>query len=931
MVPDATGGDIYPVDDVFFPRASDWAAGPPDVAILHTTVASKVGFLPAMGPTAMPTPASVDDPTAHKGNTVTIVGYSDNAGHDGGPTGARRRSGSMTVAGSHPANGRLFRLTGTSQHACHGDSGGPVLFGTSIKDQRVGGVISEGTGPCGDVTQETRPAYIPRAFLDRLCPVSGAPWETCITTPQLDSDFDGVNDADDNCPHVANAGQRNCNHDYDDPSRSAGDIFFHGALRGDACDPVACADIPARRLTEGPSESRPSAYTGFPFWVTTHWKTARAPFRASGYRSLSGVQHGFTATKTDPIKVQYCTCHDWKTSTPDSPKPYAAPKCRSEICRHDGTDSGSNIHRDTGWQVLLWSVTDWQAGAWVTTACGRVDADGDGNTNECRASDERTPPRTFRRLHQGAAPLCVEASLPGCSRARDDHDRFWQAPGRTRVVDWPWKDQDYPHDPDAIPTYDTSRTTSAYVRVWLRPKEIDGWGSAQQYNNTYTEPQTIKESTSLEIGRPDVDAPLFRWIVPVYRDPRAAALVVAPIPRSAPASGLPAGFSWLDASAVAATRGVAVSPLTPDGASLGSALPSSFSGPAGSEPVTAGFAVAQIDDALFALGGENGAGLLSGSAWSAIPSGAGSYVWEPLTTTSTFAASSPAAGGSPFQRWRASATSRRAATLTRHAALWTAIHRRGRATMVKPAAPRWGRSRLAGRSAASGATASITASGPPAQRFGLLVPNHAALLLVNLFGDTGAAPAAGGTTRVAVFDIAGQTWMSADLPLASGPRRHVAATVSDDGLNLLYYGGEQQAGVTGGLFLKDISDVQAVFEVDALRLDGPGQPSPGPRAHAVLRLDPVREIVWLWGGVDEAGTARTDLWRFDLKALTWTRASTGTEGDAPPPMMAAGLVISPVDGSILVVAGTRPGSVNERIWRWTGEAWRGATRYVPGP
>jgi hypothetical protein len=147
---------------------------------------------------------------------------------------------------------------------------------------------------------------------------------------------------------------------------------------------------------------------------------------------------------------------------------------------------------------------------------------------------------------------------------------------------------------------------------------------------------------------------------------------------------------------------------------------------------------------------------------------------------------------------------------------------------------------------------------------------------------------------------------------------------------MAFYGGEQASGFVDGLYFKDIADPMQVFEIQPGRLDDPAAPNPGSRADAVIRVDELTQVIWLFGGRTDEGI-KNDLWRFSLNTFEWTQVSAGTEGDPPPPLLAAGIVISPTDGSVFLIAGTNPGTLDERVWRFHGGAWHRMTEFVMTP
>ncbi len=84
--------------------------------------------------------------------------------------------------------------------------------------------------------------------------------------------------------------------------------------------------------------------------------------------------------------------------------------------------------------------------------------------------------------------------------------------------------------------------------------------------------------------------------------------------------------------------------------------------------------------------------------------------------------------------------------------------------------------------------------------------------------------------------------------------------------------------------------------------------------------------VYLFGGKNSSGTV-SDLWQFSLDNRQWTQLSNESEEDAPPPMVAAGLMVSSIDGNLILVAGTNSEG-SERVWRFDGKLWHRLTRWT---
>lgn len=137
--------------------------------------------------------------------------------------------------------------------------------------------------------------------------------------------------------------------------------------------------------------------------------------------------------------------------------------------------------------------------------------------------------------------------------------------------------------------------------------------------------------------------------------------------------------------------------------------------------------------------------------------------------------------------------------------------------------------------------------------------------------------------------------------------------------------GKRGSTYLDGLYQKNTADPNTAFTTDAVRLDGISTLTPGPRANPVLAYDSRTSTVWLYGGEDTSGRL-SDLWRFDLGTGQWQQVATAATQGAPPAMLAAGVVLSPVNGNVHVIAGTRPQQVQERCWRFDGVTWTRETR-----
>lgn len=167
-----------------------------------------------------------------------------------------------------------------------------------------------------------------------------------------------------------------------------------------------------------------------------------------------------------------------------------------------------------------------------------------------------------------------------------------------------------------------------------------------------------------------------------------------------------------------------------------------------------------------------------------------------------------------------------------------------------------------------------------------------------------------------------------------GPRYAVAYAATDydaslESRSVVFYGGMLDGQVVDGLFIQSLHPELLLSGHDVTPLDAQSGSSPGPRADAVLAYDPTNRRIYLFGGVDADGQHHNDLWVFDRRTGAWSRLASDTDSSAAPPRaLAAGLLLSPLDGSPLLIAGTASES-SASIWRWVHDrGWRAERRFV---
>ena len=174
---------------------------------------------------------------------------------------------------------------------------------------------------------------------------------------------------------------------------------------------------------------------------------------------------------------------------------------------------------------------------------------------------------------------------------------------------------------------------------------------------------------------------------------------------------------------------------------------------------------------------------------------------------------------------------------------------------------------------------------------------------------------AGDTSDVWAFHPASGTWRRIEARIRDNVPRHDAGYWSAAG-KLFVYGGRTGERILGGLWMVDLSSLRGEMVGER-----------GPRAGAGLFCDAAARTIYLYGGEGPAGLMN-DLQRYDLRRRAW-EVLGDRRGEVPPAMAGAGLLVSPVDGAITVLAGSS-GERREALWQLGPSGWRSHRRIMGG-
>lgn len=458
---------------------------------------------------------------------------------------------------------------------------------------------------------------------------------------------------------------------------------------------------------------------------------------------------------------------------------------------------------------------------------------------------------------------------------------------------------------------------------------------ASQVNSAFTTPTDITWKAESTLGKPLYALERWRWRLPSWFDtigPWHDLRLLAPVDRTTSSELVPPDYDWrFDWEATtSATRALITTALSPTTGQLG---PAHVSEAAGDSPVnaphTVGFATALHGGGLFAFGGADSAGTLSGDLWfGALDAGeplGGGMTFEKVAGGGGQSASAGAGSSTTVATSSVSATSSTSATSksTCNLACWKKSNppttsRLTLAKLIAPAKAKW-LAKAASKKAASKkamATAPAKTLLAPSFASGSATPQADSVLayspqwwtLTIFYGDTGTMPTASAPVELALFDLQTDTWTvgQVDWNETSGNRRNVGYVMTGPG-QAVFFGGEAGGQALDGLYTVDLDPGTLLSGVAPQRLDGASQQAPAPRTHAALGFDSrvgSQGAVYLMGGINSTGQRMADLWVFALDSGQWRQLSDGTEPGAPPPMVAAGVVVSTLDSSVLVYPGT---------------------------